>query len=196
MLYISIGLVCITNSDYLMSRWCRWGSREQLCESMRYTLSNGFNCWGRMWLKSCEIAPGKTMKFIANGASGDMEVELIFTIGFTSIFNLPTNSTMSKCFTAYLLRAWSCSSGGNIPTLFRKAWRRSAESWARKFEPARRRDSPVLRSKPQKAKLGIPFLTSCNDCIVTHRLRAVSHFSSVCSLVDVTRVPFPYFPTH
>lgn len=45
---------------------------------------------------------------------------------------------------AYLLRAWWCSSGGNIPTLFRKAWRRLAESWAGKFEPERRRDSPAL----------------------------------------------------
>ena len=49
---------------------------------------------------------------------------------------------------------------------------------------------------PKKPNLEFPFWhhvdMSCNDCIVTHRLRAVSHFSSVCSLVDVALMLLEY----
>lgn len=101
-----------------------------------------------MWLKYSEIAPGNAMKFIdfiANGASGDMEIEIdqMFIILNYFYFQSPCEFHNVQIM-AYLLRAWWCSSGGNIPTLFRKAWRRLAESWAGKFEPERRRDSLAL----------------------------------------------------
>ena len=101
---------------------CRWWYRTtlQLSEQMCNALSTWSCCWGQLF---------EYVGFCRND-SGTCKTSSKYVESTTlSVSDVPA------LFLEMLLFLVSSSLGGNISTVFGKAWRRLAQSWTVKFEP-------------------------------------------------------------
>ena len=106
----AVSSVLATDLIWMLHQICRWwhGTTLQLSEQMCNALSTWGCCWGQQdILKMCRVS-----------MSQPPQVFLMF---------LHFSSLRCYCFPLF--------TGGNISTVFGKAWRRLAKSWTVKFDP-------------------------------------------------------------